>query len=109
MENHETEYKEVETKVWKHEKEGDQIEGVLVAKTPKEGEMSARYKVDTKDGIMLVWGSAILDDRLETVEVGQKVRITFKEKKPIEGTKKTLNIFKVEVAQKKQIKEEKVA
>jgi len=95
MEDQKGDWKEVETDVWKPENPEDMIEGVLVAKTPREGDLSERYKVETKEGIKLVWGSAILSDRLETVPVGTEVRITFKERKQLPKNK-TLKIFKVE-------------
>ncbi len=91
------EWETIEPKMWKPEKDGDSIEGVLVNKEPadKSRELSARYKVENPDGIFLVWGCATLDDRMIHVVVGEKVRITFKEKKDI-GKGKTLNIYKVE-------------
>ena len=91
------EWKTIEPKMWKPEKDGDSIEGVLVHKEPadKSRELSARYKVENKEGIFLVWGCMTLDDRLQHVACGDTVRITFVEKKDI-GKGKTLNIYKVE-------------
>ncbi len=91
------EWKTIEPKMWKPAKDGDSIEGVLVNKEPadKSRELSARYKVENQDGIFLVWGCTTLDDRLQHVNVGDKVRITFVEKKNIDKGK-TLNSYKVE-------------
>ena len=58
-------WKEVETNVWKPEAEGDQIQGVLIRKQPATGELSPRYTIETKEGQFMVWGSAVLADRIE--------------------------------------------
>ena len=91
------EWKTIEPAMWKPEKDGDGIEGVLVHKEPadRSRELSARYKVENQEGIFLVWGCTTLDDRMQHVDIGDKVRITFKERKDI-GKGKTLNVYKVE-------------
>ena len=91
------EWETIEPKTWKPKENGDSIEGILVSKEPadKARELSARYKVENKDGIFLVWGCVTLDDRMEHIELGDKIRITFKEKKDI-GKGKSLNIYQVE-------------
>ena len=92
------EWKIIEPKVWKPEKEEDSITGVLIHTEPadKVREMSARYKVENKEGVFLVWGCATLDDRMQCVNIGDKVRITYKSKKELDKGR-TLNIYKVEV------------
>ena len=48
--------------------------------------------------MFLVWGSAVLDDRMKFVRVGDKLKITFKGKgKNKKG--QALNLYQVEVAQ----------
>ena len=44
-----------------------------------------------------VWGSAVLDDRMSYVKVGDKVRITY-EGETTNKRNQRLNLFKVEVA-----------
>jgi len=105
-------YKEIETKVWKAENEGDRIEGVLIAKEPKTEDIGAKYTIENKEGAFLVWGSAILDDKMQQVKVGEELRITFDGQKDL-GKKKKLNLYKVEVAesdetQETEVEEEKV-
>ena len=105
-------YKEIETKVWKAENEGDRIEGVLIAKEPKTEDIGAKYTIENKKGAFLVWGSAILDDKMQQVKVGEELRITFDGQKDL-GKKKKLNLYKVEVAesdegQETEVEEEKV-
>jgi hypothetical protein len=97
-------WKEIEPNVWKPANPGDSIEGVLVNKVPREQDMSAKYYIEVtepsgKTGIKMLWGSTVLDDRMQFVDPGQKVRITFKEKKKNKKNQ-DLNIYKVEVAQK---------
>jgi hypothetical protein len=93
-------WKTIEPGFWKPENDGDLIEGVLIEKQPenKEKKLSALYSLENKDGHFLVWGSAVLDDRMRYVSIGDLVRITFKGKKD-STTKKgqTIKIFKVEV------------
>ena len=100
-----SEWKDVKTDVWKAQKDGDSIEGVLVSKVEADGDqLSNRYYIENKDGINLVWGSTIIDSRMNFVEVGQKVKITFIEKtKNKKG--QDLNIFKVQVADDDSIPE----
>lgn len=89
-------WEKVTTPVWKFEKGGDFIEGVLIDKIMVEkDEGSNRYFVENKQGIKLIWGSAIIDDRMRFVDVGTEIKITFIEKKDI-GAGKTLNIFEIE-------------
>jgi len=92
-------WKTIEPGVWKPEKEGDSIEGVLVNKVPRDDtkDVSAKFYIEKPNGMFLVWGSAILEDRMQYAKVGQEVRITFK------GTDKNkkgqkINLFQVDVA-----------
>jgi len=94
------EWKTIEPGVWKPEKENEQITGVLVSREPKDeiSGLSARYYLETKAGMFFVWGTAVLDDRMKYVKIGQKVRITFGGK-TTNKRGQTVNLFKVEVAE----------
>jgi len=92
-------WKKIESKMWKPENDGDSIEGVLINKEPKTEEIGAKYTVQNKEGTFLVWGSAVLDDKMQQVGVGSEIRITFEGKKSL-GKGKTLNQYEVEVAEK---------
>jgi len=94
------EWKTIEPGVWKPEKENEQITGMLVSKEPKDEKtgLSARYYLDTKAGMFFVWGTAVLDDRMQYAKVGNKVRITF-EGKTTNKRNQSVNLFKVEVAE----------
>ena len=93
-------WKTIEPGVWKPEKEGENIIGVLVSKEPKDekGGYSARYYLDTKEGMFLVWGSAVIDDRMQYVKVGDKIRLTF-DGKTKNKRNQDVNLFTIEVAE----------
>jgi len=90
-------WREINTNVWKPAEKGDNITGQLVRKVAHE-EYSTKYylELDDKQTVFL-WGSAILDDRMALVKVGQFVRVTF-EGKDHNKAGMPLNMYKVEVA-----------
>jgi len=94
------EWKTIEPGVWKPEKEGDNIVGVLVNKEPKDEQsgLSARYYLENPKGTFFVWGCAVIDDRMQYAKVGQKVRITF-EGKTTNKRNQAVNLYKVEVSE----------
>jgi|TARA_R100000789_G_C3004039_1_gene149608 hypothetical protein len=94
------EYEEIQQPgAWKPGKEGDTVEGVLVNRKKEVGpNKSMLYHLKQKDdNIISVWGSTVLDNRLELVPDGSYIRITFK---GIEQNKigQPVKIFKVEKA-----------
>ena len=93
------EWKTIEPGVWKPEQEGDHIIGVLLNKAPKDEQsgLSARYYIENPEGTFFVWGSAVIDDRMQYVKVGQKVRITFKGKTKNKRNQ-DVNLYTVEVS-----------
>lgn len=93
------EWRTIQPIVWRPLKEGDNISGILVNKEPKDenSSISAKYYIDTEKGTFFVWGSTVLDDRMQYVKVGQKIRITF-EGKTRNKRGQPMNLFKVEVA-----------
>jgi hypothetical protein len=95
-------WKTIEPSIWKPEKEGDHIIGILISKAPKDENAgySARYYIDNIEGMLLVWGSAVLDDRMQYVKLGDRIRITF-EGKTKNKRNQSVNLFKVEIANEK--------
>jgi len=72
-------YQKIEPKNWKPETQGDCIEGTLTAKAP-----SLRYPETQQYGLLTIkgenftiFGSTILDDRMEHVNVGNKIKMVF--------------------------------
>lgn len=90
-------WQEVQPGIWKPEADGDSIQGVLIAKRTKVGaNESNAYDIECgPDKLFMVWGSTVLDDRMNFVNVGDKVRITYK---GTETNKKgqPVKIFKIE-------------
>ena len=87
-------YKTIEPGIWKPQNEGDSITGILVSKEEDNPErnMSAKYMIDSNEGVTLVWGSAVLDERMAVVPIQSKVRITYNGKKELKKGK-MLTIF----------------
>jgi len=93
--------KEINPELWTYEKEGDSIEGVLVGKEDNVGANNSwMYNIETPDGVINVWGSAVLDARMKFVKIGQKVFITYKGLGEAKAGHNAPKIFKVEVEQK---------
>ena len=86
--------------MWKPEKEGDNIIGILVNKEPKDEDagISARYYLENQEGMFFVWGCAVLDDRMQYVKPGEKVRITYEGKTTNKRNQK-VNLYRVDVAE----------
>lgn len=92
-------YTEINPSVWKYEKDGDFIEGILVRVQNDIGPNSSMlYSIETPEGVKNVWGSAILDERMSLVKIDNKVKITYKglSLNKAKG-KNAAKIFKVEV------------
>ena len=100
-------WKTIEPGVWKPAKEGDKIEGVLISKEPKNenANLSAKYSIENKEGMFLIWGCTILDDRMQYVKVGQEIRITYKGQTQNQRGQK-VNLYEVAVAETEQGMEE---
>lgn len=90
-------WKKIEPGVWKPEKDGDEFIGVLV-----KSELSTKYdknyiySFETKEGHTIVYGSAVLDDKMKYVKVGQAVKIVFKGMQK-NAKKQDTKIFEVSV------------
>ena len=93
-------WRSVEPNVWKPKEAGESIVGVIVNKSPRDDTngLSAKYQLENESGMILVWGSAVLDDRMLYVSVGSKVRITFNGKTKSKRNHK-VNLFKVEISE----------
>ncbi len=70
----------IETEVWKPTKDKDHLIGTLIGKAEKDENIGARYYVENNSGKFIVWGSAILDNKMQFVNIGQTVRICYKGK-----------------------------
>ncbi len=94
------EYEDINPGVWKPENPGDSISGVLVDKRTSQGQYNSNaYVLDTPDGLMTVWGSTVLDNRMSLVDIGDQLLITFVEKK-VNDKGQDLKIYSVGRAKK---------
>ncbi len=95
----EREFVEINPQVWKPVNEGDATEGTFVKTKVEIGANKSKLHCFTHEngGEFSIWGSTILDDRMEYVKPGDFVRITYKK---AEKNKRgqPVKIFKVEVA-----------
>ena len=72
------EWKEVESgNLFVFQQVGDTIEGVLVAKRQSSKYETGAYDIQTKEGLRTIFGTAILDTRLQKVEVNAPVKIEY--------------------------------
>lgn len=92
-------YQEVEPKTWEYKDDGNYIAGVLISKKYNLGEnKSSLYTLEVEDGeFWLVWGSAVLDERMTLVKEGEKLKITYKGLGTAKPGQNAPKIFKVEV------------
>jgi len=91
-------YQEVDPSTWKYEKEGDFIEGELVQVQENIGPNdSMLYSLKTPEGVTNVWGATILDQRMALVNLGDKIKVTYKGLGEAKPGKNAAKIFKVEV------------
>jgi len=91
-------WQEINPDFWIYENDGDFIEGILVQIQDKVGENeSMLYSIETSPGeVKNVWGSAILDQRMVLVKLGEKIRITYKGLGEARKGRNPPKIFKVE-------------
>jgi len=69
---------EIEPNVWKPEKEGDEIQGVLVNVSQSKRYENKVYHIETTEGQKVVFGTTVLDDRMAYVKVSEFVKIIYK-------------------------------
>ena len=74
---------------------GDEVAGILTKKNPRSNDTSASYLLEDGDEIILVWGGAVLDRKLESISPGTKIAIRYLGDKRNEKTKRTYKDFKV--------------
>ena len=91
-------FTEINPTDWTYEKDGDFIEGILVRVQDNIGpNKSLLYSLETLEGVKIVWGATILDQRMALVNVGEKIKITYKGLAEPKAGKQAAKIFKVEV------------
>ena len=94
--NQDNEWKSTDPTKWEPKQEGDSLQGILIDKRARTEDRSAFYHIqDGNDQLHLVWGSAVLDRAMATVEKDDEVRITFNGTKPSKNGKHPMKLFEV--------------
>lgn len=72
-------YKPIEPNTWKPENKGETFEGILIEKKENIGTNKSNLYCfeDFSKKPMMIWGSAIIDDKMNYVKIGDKVKITY--------------------------------
>lgn len=90
-----TEWEKVDPKVWEPKQSGDFVEGIYIIKREGLGvHKSNMYILENNQKQIGVWGSAILDQKMELVKVGERVKIEFGGKEETKD-KKPVNIYEI--------------
>ena len=68
-------------KLWNPENDGDKLEGTYIKKKINVGpNNSTMYYIEVEGVNRSVWGSTVLDDKMDFVSIGDKIKITYKGK-----------------------------
>jgi len=88
-------FKPIEPNVWKFENEGDEVVGTLLRVEEDKGKYKSRiFHIETEDGKQLsVFGSAVLNDKMSYISLGDKIKIVFRGK--VQGKEAEYNDFEV--------------
>ena len=71
-------FEEVETGLWKPENKGDSIKGVLIKVEKDVGTNNSNlYTLEVDNKPIGVWGSAILDPKMVTAQIGDFMKIEY--------------------------------
>lgn len=93
-------FEEINPGFWDEENETS-ILGVYIGTEEKTGDLSTKHFLEVKGrGIVIVWGSTVLDERLKFVSIGSVIKVTYKGKEKTKSNR-DVKIYKVEVAVRK--------
>lgn len=84
---------------------GDSIEGIYVKKKINVGENKANlYVLEVKEKKLSIWGSTVLDDKMDEVKVGDVITVTYlgKEKKKYHNYKLEVEVPDEETEESKE-------
>jgi len=94
-------YEEINPGIWKPEKEGDEIESVLISISKDVGvNKSMLYTLDVQGKPTGVWGSTVLDSRMTLTKPGDLIKIVYVGLGESAGGKNAPKIFKVFIDKK---------
>lgn len=96
-------FEEVENEVWRPDKDGDTLTGVLLSKEENVGENdSMLYTLEVNNKPIIIWGSTVLDGKMVSVKVGEMVKIEYSGRAEARPGKKPAKLFKVYVDRNNQ-------
>jgi hypothetical protein len=98
MQNRNTDWEEVKDPedIWRPEAIGEEISGIYLRKEDNVGIYHGnKYTLETDDGEVDVFGSAVLDKKFEDVPIGYEVKIVYQGEKPSKPPKKPFKLFQV--------------
>ena len=88
-----------QAKIWKENGAGDAIEGKLIDRRENGGKYgNESYTLENDDGVFIVFGTTVLEDRMKSIAIDDLIRIVFK---GIEKNKRDENIKIFEVFRKR--------
>ena len=91
-------FKENNPGFWIPENDGDAIEGTLIDIQDDVGDNKSRlYTIEVDKKPTNVWGSAVLNQRMVGISVGDRIRITYKGLGEKAAGRNAPKLFKVEV------------
>lgn len=97
----EKQYKDVTESFWNPEKENDFVEGVLKLIKNEVGQNKSRmYVIKTKNGIVNIWGSKVLDEKMALVNLDDEIKIIYLGEK---SGKRKYHDYKVQIAVSQEV------
>jgi hypothetical protein len=70
-------FQKVEAILWKPTKSGEEIVGKLLKVETGKKFNNQVYTLETRDGLVNIFSTAVLQDRMKYVELGSRVKIIF--------------------------------
>ena len=88
----------VEGTVFKFEKENEAIRGILISIEDSASYNNKVYKIETKEGVKVIFGTTVLDSRMSLIPIGSDVAIVYKgeepNKKPNQNPIKIFDVYR---------------
>ena len=85
-------------KMWDWETDGEKVEGELVKVDTGVGKNESNvYTIKAEEGEVGIWGTAVLDNRLNELELGTKVQIIYKGERKNPESGRTFKDFSIAV------------
>ncbi len=102
----EKKYEDIKEQFWKPENKGDAVAGILMISKPNVGENKAMlYSLrEENGGVIHVWGSTVLDEKMATIQEGDDIKIIYEGKVQPEGKGKAYHNYKIQKVKSEESK-----